>query len=69
MLVRDVFGQVVPVAHRRSIAVFAAIPLRQLDWLDSDLGWSDQAFDPGSRQLRRVEFQDVFNPAFQEYLT
>ncbi len=69
MLVRDVFGQVVPVAHRRGIAVFAAIALRQLDWLDSDLGWSDRAFDPGSRQLRRLEFQDVFNPAFQEYLT
>ncbi len=69
MLVRDVFGQVVPVAHRRGIAVFAAIALRQLDWLDSDLEWSDQAFDPDSRKIRRVEFQDVFNPAFQEYLT
>ena len=69
MLVRDVFGQVVPVAHRRGIAVFAAIAPRQLDWLDSELGWSDQAFDPDSRQLRRLEFQDLFDPAFQEYLT
>ncbi|MEC4669458.1 MAG: tetratricopeptide repeat protein [Nitrospirota bacterium] len=69
MLVRDVFGQVVPVAHRHGVMVFAAIPLRQLDWLDSDLGWSDQAFDPDSRQFRRLEFQDLFDPAFQEYLT
>ncbi len=68
MLVRDVFGQVVPVAHRHGVMVFAAIPLRQLDWLSSELGWSDQAFDPVSRQLRGLEFLDLFNPAFQEYL-
>lgn len=66
--IRDVVGEVVPVAHRHGLAVFAAINLRRMSWLEPDLGWNDQAYDPSRRRLRLSESLDLFHPAFQGYL-
>lgn len=66
---RDVFGEVVPIAHRYGLSVFAAVSLRRMNWIDPTLGWMDRAYDPVQQQLRITPYLDVFHPAFQEYLT
>jgi hypothetical protein len=66
--VRDVFGYAVPAAHRQGLAVFAAVSLRQMNWLDRQLGWNDVVVDrPTGRMMVSSEL-DLFHPAYQEYL-
>jgi hypothetical protein len=66
--VRNVFGEVIPVAHRHGMLVFASVTVRRMPWLHPQLGWSDWAYDPQRRERRPSPFLDLFNPAFQEYL-
>ncbi|MGH7233405.1 MAG: hypothetical protein ACREJU_18895 [Nitrospiraceae bacterium] len=66
---RDVFGELIPVAHRHGLSVFAAVSLRRMNWVDPTLGWMDRSYDPVRLQLKITPYLDVFHPAFQEYLT
>jgi len=66
--VRDVFGYAVPAAHHRGLAVFAAVNLRQMNWLDRQLGWNDVMLDRITGRLTVSSELDLFHPAFQEYL-
>jgi len=65
---RNVFGEVIPVAHRHGVLVFASVTVRRMPWLHPQLGWSDWAYDPPRRERRPSIYLDLFNPAFQEYL-
>jgi hypothetical protein len=65
----DLFGPVVAAAHRRGLAVVAAVTLRRMPWVDGGLGWHDRVYDPAGRGLRpSASTLDLFHPAFQEYL-
>lgn len=66
--VRDVFGYAVPAAHRQGLAVFAAVSLRQMNWLDPQLGWNDVAVDRLTGRSMMSPRLDLFHPAYQEYL-
>jgi len=65
---RDVFGYAVPAAHHRGLAVFASVNLRQMNWLDRQLGWNDVRVDRATGQLAVSPELDLFHPAYQEYL-
>jgi hypothetical protein len=65
---RDVFGELVSVAHRHGLSVFAAVSLRRMNWVDPSLGWVDRSYDTARLQLRLSPYLDIFHPAFQEYL-
>ena len=65
---RDVFGHAVPAAHRQGLAVFASVNLRQMDWLDRQLGWNDVMLDRTMGRLAVSSEMDLFHPAYQEYL-
>jgi hypothetical protein len=65
---RDLFSELVPVAHQNGLSVFARLSLRRINWIDPDLGWGDRSFDAVRRQLRPSSHWDLFHPAFQEYL-
>lgn len=67
-VVRDVFGYAVPSAHRHGLAVFAAVSLRQMNWLDPRLGWNDVMLDRMTGRLVASAELDLFHPAYQEYL-
>ncbi len=67
-MVRDVFGYAVPAAHRRSMAVFAAVNVRQMNWLERQLGWNDVVLNRATGRLAVSSELDLFHPAFQEYL-
>ncbi|MBI4400212.1 MAG: tetratricopeptide repeat protein [Nitrospirae bacterium] len=64
----DILGRLVPLAHQHGLAVFAAVTLRRMNWLEPPLQWNDSAYDPSSRQLRPTPYLDIFNPAFQDHL-
>jgi len=66
--VRDVFGYAVPAAHRQGLAVFASVSLRQMNWLDRQLGWNDVMVDRSTGRLAVSTELDPFHPAYQEYL-
>lgn len=67
--VRDVFAYAVPAAHRQGLAVFAAVSLRQMNWLDPQLGWNDVLVDRSTGRSLASPGLDLFHPAYQEYLT
>lgn len=67
-LVTDVFGYAVPAAHRHGLAVFAAVSVRQMNWLDPRLGWNDVRLDRETNRLVASAELDLFHPAYQEYL-
>lgn len=66
--VKDVFGYAVPAAHRQGLAVFASVSLRQMHWLDRQLGWNDVMLDRMTGRLIVSPELDLFHPAYQEYL-
>ncbi|TAJ23004.1 MAG: tetratricopeptide repeat protein [Nitrospirae bacterium] len=69
--VRDVVGQLVPVAHRQGLKVFSSVTLRRMPWLKpqlAQLGWADRVYDPLRGQILPSESPDLFHPAFQDYL-
>ena len=66
--VKDVFGYAVPAAHRQGLAVFASVSLRQMHWLDRQLGWNDVMLDRMTGRLTVSPELDLFHPAYQEYL-
>ena len=66
--IRDIFGELVPTAHRQGLAVVAAVSPRQINWVDPTLAWLDRSYDPVHHQLRPSSYLDLFHPAFQEYL-
>ena len=68
LTVRDVFSYAVPAAHRRGVAVFAAVSVRQMNWLERQLGWNDVVLDRATGRLAASSELDLFHPAFQEYL-
>lgn len=67
-VVRDVFSYAMPAAHRRGLAVFAAVSVRQMNWVERQLGWNDAALERGTGRLVASPELDLFHPAFQEYL-
>jgi hypothetical protein len=66
--VRDVFAYAVPAAHRRGLVVFASVSLRQMHWLDRQLGWNDVVVDRMTGRPASSSELDLFHPAYQEYL-
>jgi hypothetical protein len=66
--IRDVFGELVPLAHQQGLSVFAAVSPRRINWVDPTLGWLDRSYETVHRQLRLSPYLDLFHPAFQEYL-
>ena len=66
--VKDVFNSAVPAAHRQGLAVFASVSLRQMNWLDRQLGWNDVMLDRLTGRLAVSPELDLFHPAYQEYL-
>jgi hypothetical protein len=67
-VLRDVFDYAVPAAHRHGLAVFAAVSLRRMDWIDPSLGWNDVVLDEQTGRLNVSSSLDLFHPAFQDYL-
>jgi hypothetical protein len=67
-MLRDVVGQLVPVAHRHGLRVFSAVTLWRMNWLAPHLGWTEQVYDRTKHELVVSEKMDVLHPAFQEYL-
>ena len=68
-VIDDSIDQVTPVAHEHGLAVYAAVTLRRMNWLEPPGGWADRTYDPAERQVRRSNLLDLFHPGFQEYLT
>jgi hypothetical protein len=68
LVLHDVFGQLVPVAHRHGLSVFAAVTLRHMEWVAPQVGWHDWTYDRTTLQLRPSEHLDIFHPVFQDYL-
>ncbi|WP_447986929.1 hypothetical protein [Nitrospira sp. Nam74] len=66
--IRDIFGELLPLAHQQGLSVFAAVSPRRINWIDPTLGWLDRSYDTVHRQLRLSPYLDLFHPAFQEYL-
>ena len=66
--IRDLFGELIPLAHQQGLSVFAAVSPRRINWVDPSLAWLDRSYDPVHRQLRLSPYMDLFHPAFQEYL-
>ena len=66
--IRDIFGELLPLAHQQGLSVFAAVSPRRINWVDPTLGWLDRSYDTVHRQLRLSPYLDLFHPAFQEYL-
>jgi hypothetical protein len=66
--IRDIFGELLPLAHQQGLSVFAAVSPRRINWVDPTLGWQDHSYDPVHRQVRLSPYLDLFHPAFQEYL-
>ena len=66
--VRDVFGELIPVARQHGVAVFAVVSVRDMSWVDPTLGWMDRFYDVQHREVRLSPYLDLFHPAFQEYL-
>lgn len=66
--IRDIFGELVPLAHQQGLSVFAAVSPRRINWVDPTLAWLDRSYDPVHHQLRLSPYLDLFHPAFQEYL-
>ena len=66
--VRDVFGEVIPVARQHGVTVFAMVSLRDMNWVDPTLGWMDRFYDVRHREVRLSPYLDLFHPGFQEYL-
>jgi hypothetical protein len=67
-IIRDIFGELLPLAHQQGLSVFAAVSPRRINWIDPTLGWLDRSYDTVHRQLRLSPYVDLFHPAFQEYL-
>jgi len=65
---RDGLSQLVPIAHRHGLSVFAAITLRRMTGVDPPFEWADWSYDPAQRQLHLSPYADLFHPVFQEYL-
>ncbi len=67
--VREGFEEVVPIAHRYGLQVFASLTPRRMSWIDSRLGWHDWSLDYAGLQLQPSLYLDLFHPGLQEYLT
>jgi tetratricopeptide (TPR) repeat protein len=65
---RDVFGLVLPMAKRAGLAIFAAVSLQRLPWVDSSSDWLNAVYDPEERRMRPSATIDLLNPAVQEQL-
>ena len=66
--IRHEFGQLVPIAHRHGLSLFAAMTLRRMSWLEPQFGWADSSYDPAKGHLTPSQYLDLFHPSFQEYL-
>ncbi|MEE8240834.1 MAG: hypothetical protein V3R16_06175 [Nitrospirales bacterium] len=64
----DLIDRVVPQAHEQGLAVFAAVTLTRMSWLEPPVGWADWAYDTRTGELRRSVALDLFHPAFEDYL-
>ena len=67
-MLRDGLSQLVPIAHRHGLSVFAAITPRRMTAGDLQFDWTDRSYDPAQRQLRSSPYADLFHPGFQDYL-
>ena len=67
-IVRDLFGELIPIARRHGVAVFGVVSPRDMNWIDPTLGWMDRFYDIQRREVRLSPYLDLFHPAFQEYL-
>lgn len=66
--IRDIFGELIPPAHRHGLSVVAVVSPRRMSWVDPALGWRDRSYDPAHHQVRPSPYLDLFHPGFQEYL-
>lgn len=68
-LERDLFSELVPLAHDLGLTVFASLDLTQLSWLDPTVGWTSYVLDEGNKQLVPSLSFDLLHPSVREYLT
>lgn len=68
-LERDLFSELVPLAHDLGLTVFASLDVTQLSWLDPTVGWTTSVLDESSKHLAPSLSFDLLHPSVQEYLT
>jgi hypothetical protein len=68
-VVQDAVGALAAVAHRHGILVYGAFSVDRMEWVNPGLGWHDVRYDPVLGTLERSGHLDLYNPAFQEYLS
>lgn len=66
-VLKPALNQIVPLAHRKGMAVFAAVTLRRMPWLEPPVGWADWVYRLNANRLERSQALDLFNPAVQDY--
>ncbi|MFO0773408.1 MAG: tetratricopeptide repeat protein [Nitrospiraceae bacterium] len=68
-LERDLFSELVPLAHDLGLTVMASLDLTQMPWLDPTLGWTTYVLDDSTKQLAPSLSFDLLHPSVQEYLS
>ena len=64
---KPTLNQIVPLAQKKGLAVFAAVTLRRMPWLEPTVGWADWVYRLDTNRLERSQALDIFNPAVQDY--
>lgn len=64
---KPVLNQIIPLAHKKGIAVFGAVTLRRMPWLEPTVGWADWVYRLDTNRLERSKALDIFHPAVQDY--
>jgi hypothetical protein len=67
-VLRDSLSSVIAMGRRHRLGAWAALSIRRMDWVDSQLGWSDSRYDAQSGELSASEHLDLMHPAVVEYL-
>ncbi len=67
-VVEDVFGLLVPLAHRHGLSVFGSFSPHDLSWLGHVAEWMTLVYDPRDHGVHPAARLDLFNPAVQSYV-
>lgn len=62
------FKEILPIAHREGLQVFASMAPRRMDLVAPRLEWYDRSLDDTGHRLRPSRYLDLFHPGLQEYL-
>ncbi len=64
---QPVLKHIIALAHEKGIAVYAAVTLRRMPWLEKKIRWADWVYRLERNQLRRSKALDMFHPDVQKY--